>query len=248
MIRPSSFVPLILSAILVQPVAAQLVRGTVVDARTGQPVRDVSVMISSPSDGSVITGTMTDENGHYVLSAPDPGTYQIVTDLIGYEGERRPLVVRGQGVDVPEIRLTQVGITMVGLEVTATRDLRSHPSSRGIPTILDRAILRNLARQETSLLAAVTEHLNVRARSSGGTPCLEYETGSPALAECRPVLVVVDGHVDAAGAARITQLSLSDLESVEIVPPGLAIEQFASRDAANGALVLWSRGRGPHAR
>lgn len=248
MLRSATLASFVFLLLPIQPVHAQSVHGRVVDEGTGRPVRDVSVMIVSSSDGSILTGTMSDGSGRYSLDTPGAGTYELVTDLIGYEGERRPLVVREQDVTMPDIGLTQVSLTMVGLEVTATRDLASHPSGRGISVILDRAILRGLERSGQSLSEAIVEHLNVRSRTVAGEPCMEYLTGNPAAGPCRGVIVVVDGRVDPAGPSAVARYSLADLESVEIVPPGLAIEQYASRDAANGALVLWSRGLGPHAK
>jgi hypothetical protein len=85
---------LALALCIAAPAAAQpaAVTGTVVDARTGQPLDGVVIAVENQSDF-----TETDTEGRFALTLT-PGTYTITASLIGYAVQRLPLVV---GADVP---------------------------------------------------------------------------------------------------------------------------------------------------
>ena len=55
------------------------IRGTVTDHGTGNPLPDVSVVIRGTN-----TGTRTDENGKFQLSASQRGKVELEVSLIGY--------------------------------------------------------------------------------------------------------------------------------------------------------------------
>lgn len=58
------------------------VAGTVTDAKTGAPVPDALVRISS---GSQVVTLHTDAKGHYIAMSLEPDTYTITASKAGYE-------------------------------------------------------------------------------------------------------------------------------------------------------------------
>jgi hypothetical protein len=65
---------------------------------------------------------------------------------------------------------------------------------------------------------------------------------------CHWVVLVIDGIVLGSAAAEETLrgVQLQDFESVEYATPAEAAQKYGMEAGTNGALVLWSRGRGPH--
>jgi hypothetical protein len=68
------------------------------------------------------------------------------------------------------------------------------------------------------------------------------------FAFCDMILVVVDGNEVPGGGDMLLGMTGTDLESVEYLPPIEAGARYGIQAAIQGALVLWTRGRGPHAR
>lgn len=55
------------------------IEGTVVDAVSGKPLKDVSLILAQATPGGSRTGATTDEAGHYIFTALDAGTYMLTT-------------------------------------------------------------------------------------------------------------------------------------------------------------------------
>jgi hypothetical protein len=64
--------------------------------------------------------------------------------------------------------------------------------------------------------------------------------------DCEPVVLVIDGVVTGDPHEPLRSFRLSDMESVELLQPTDAGLQYGLDASANGALVIWTRGRGPH--
>jgi hypothetical protein len=68
---------------------------------------------------------------------------------------------------------------------------------------------------------------------------------TPAEEACSPVVLIVDGAV-AGDAFLLADLRLNNVESMEYLRPTEAGPRFGPDAAAFGAIVVWTRGRGPH--
>src|SRR5450759_4045490 len=53
------------------------IEGTVVDAASGKPLKDVSLMLSSTAAAGSRTGTTTDEAGHFLIKDLEAGSYML---------------------------------------------------------------------------------------------------------------------------------------------------------------------------
>lgn len=95
--------------------AAQAVAGTAVEARTGAVVEGAMVVLLDP-DGQPRARTLTDDDGHFTLTAPGPGTWQLRVDRIGLASTLSPIfeLAAGQTVEkrlelrVEPVRLTEL--------------------------------------------------------------------------------------------------------------------------------------------
>ena len=63
---------------------------------------------------------------------------------------------------------------------------------------------------------------------------------------CMMVIVVLNGVVIGDGGSLVGSMRLEDLESVEYLSPLDAGQRYGLDAAARGAIVLWTRGNGPH--
>lgn len=105
----------ILAAPLALPAQASAVRGTVVDRQTGNPVVGASVVVT----GTRI-GTLTNDAGRFVLSAPDAVT-RLTISSVGY----LTLEVPVSGGEALTVRLTPSRTELPGMHVIATRNAPS---------------------------------------------------------------------------------------------------------------------------
>src|SRR5262245_61488683 len=115
-----------------------IVSGTVLDARSGQPLKDVVVSFGDPAMSAT-----SDANGHFELTI-GPGTYELTLSLVGYalhrqavtvtSGENPPLSIRlsegagqfeervtVQGDSADRSRAAPAGVSVYGRELQALR-------------------------------------------------------------------------------------------------------------------------------
>ena len=94
------------------------VSGTVIDARTGQPLQGASVFGQNTT-----IGTLTNSNGSFVLNLP-AGGYDIVVSYTGYETQS--LTVYAQTKDPEDLRfmLKEKSTNMEEVAVVATTEVR----------------------------------------------------------------------------------------------------------------------------
>jgi hypothetical protein len=111
-------------------VAAQSIRGTVMDEADDRPLDAVHLVLLD-SAGTTLGETLSDEDGWFVLAPPEPGRWIVAADLIGYGDMRSELldVERGEQLTV-EIRMAVEAVALEPLVVVGrisymNGDLRS---------------------------------------------------------------------------------------------------------------------------
>ena len=61
------------------------VRGKVIDQKSNQPIEYATVALFSAIDSSLVTGTITDQEGNFQATKIEEGTYYIKVNFLGYE-------------------------------------------------------------------------------------------------------------------------------------------------------------------
>ena len=112
--------PLVLG-VQTPPIAAQNVRGRLLDDETEQPISFASVRLLSERNDTV-AGVASDSAGSFLLAARAPGRYRFFVERIGYRSAVSPLVAlfSGDTLDV-EFRLSTEAVLLSPLTVTASR-------------------------------------------------------------------------------------------------------------------------------
>jgi hypothetical protein len=138
-------------------VAAQGVRGTVVDQASRQPIAGALVFLLDANDG-MVGRDLTSETGAYRLSAPRPGTYRMRTMRIGFRPVVSAPVTLNEGPDV----LLELSIEGVPVSLSAVKVERQ----ANCPARQDASQAYNAWEQVTAALNAALLSSRVRGLSA----------------------------------------------------------------------------------
>ena len=112
---------LVASAAFAQsPAPRGAIKGTVVDAQTGEPLVGTTVLV----EGTTL-GTVTDGEGSFTISNILPGTISIIAQYLGYEIYRQDVYVEGGKEVAVRIALSSQGINVGDVIVIAQIDRES---------------------------------------------------------------------------------------------------------------------------
>ena len=99
------------------------VTGTVVDAKTRQPVPFATVALISTATGKPVNGAAADDQGKFTISDVVAGSYQLQFSFIGYATVEKPLTIDGNAVNVGAVALASVTQQLAGVRVEGQRAL-----------------------------------------------------------------------------------------------------------------------------
>jgi hypothetical protein len=95
---PARYVSALLWMALIEvplPGAAQTVTGLLLDASSGAPVPAGTVSLMD--DGAQLVSVVSDADGNFVLQAPQPGSFRLRAERIGYQTAETPPLELGAG-------------------------------------------------------------------------------------------------------------------------------------------------------
>lgn len=114
---PLSALLLCAAVVSVRPVAAQTIRGYLLQRGDDQPIGLASIVMVSES-GDSIASTLSQPNGFFEISSPEAGNYLLLARALGYTDARVGLFELGSGgVISVEFRLRAAPLTIEGLMV-----------------------------------------------------------------------------------------------------------------------------------
>ena len=91
-------------------------RGFVFNKKTGDPVAFANVFLKE-----TYQGTTTDEDGLFVLSKINPGTYNLITKALGYDSIAIEIILKSGKLVTKNILLIETGIDLNEVNVSAER-------------------------------------------------------------------------------------------------------------------------------
>lgn len=114
----------LLACAMAAPAAAQSIRGRVLDATTGRPVAEATVLLLA-ADGSVRERERTDDDGRFSVAVREEGTFRVRAERLGYHAATSaPLAGRLSDLVDVELRLSTSEVLIAPLTVTARRQPR----------------------------------------------------------------------------------------------------------------------------
>lgn len=206
--------PLILILFFTATIAAAqtgTVTGSVVDARSGEALPGVNVMVQG-----TLRGAATDVNGKYSITGVRPGSYTVSFALVGYQRELRSgIAVTDGAVTTLNVRLTAAAISTEPVIVTASKREQSIQEAPASISVMDAAGMayRNAITVDDALryvpgVNMTYDQVNVRG-SSG------YSRGAGSR-----VLLLVDGIpllTGDTGELNFESIPTGQIERIEVV-------------------------------
>lgn len=183
------------------------VSGLITDKSSSEALPYVNITVTTV-DGGFVTGTITDDNGVFVLENLSTGDYNVKVSYIGYADENLPLHVGrlNSYLDMGKISIAESSTDIEGVTVTATRvEVASKMDKKSF------AIDDNLSQQGGSVLQIMQNLPGVTVDREGKI----FLRGSD------KVTILIDGKqtaITGIGAqSGLDNIPASAIESVEII-------------------------------
>lgn len=123
----------LLGFLLPPALSAQEILGRLIEPGSGEPVAGASITLMDASERAV-TGSLTDDAGHFRIRAPEGGTYVLRADRIGHASTFSDEIVVGAGAVVEvELEAPLEAVSLEGIEVTGERRCDIRPEE-GVET------------------------------------------------------------------------------------------------------------------
>lgn len=241
-----------LSILLCLPIAlfAQgTIEGTVTEARTGEPMPGVNVVIQ----GTTI-GASTNPDGEYTITNVDPGTYTLNATFIGFANSTQEITVGNETV-VVNFELRQSSINLNEVVVTgAGGPVEKRKLGNSIGSI-DASSLENAPINSFSDVLQGREPGMVGMPSGGATGegSRIRIRGSASLSQSNEPLIYIDGvRVDNAGGfgglvsndggspSRLDDINPDIISRVEVLK-GAAAATLYGTEASNGVIQIFTK-------
>ena len=233
------------SVMLPRTAAAQVVRGTVVDAHADTPIMIVNVSILDDG-GEVLRTTTSDRNGNFMIGTEQSGAYRLRAERLGYESvTTEPLEFRRDSIVEVVVRMATEAIALDPLEVIgrgeseinrATFEGLYQRRARSPSVGFDRVFVRDDPELDDSM--TVREFIRLHA----GGPARR----SGRLRGCFPNILLRGTELRSQAMVDVVwELRLYELEGIELyrrvenAPP--SIRPSSTRC---GFAVIWPRQRG----
>lgn len=241
------------------PLAAQTVRGQVLDTATSQPVPQATVLLlrDEAKDSTVAARGVTDGQGRFALQAPESGPYRLRCMVIGYQPVTTPafdLRVGEKPLEV-EVRISQVAVVLAPLTIVSQRPARlpdswltmegyydrAHRYGReglGVGRFLDRAAIEQSTPYDVSDIVRMMP--GVQVVGTGGRRQVITFKRAAAGGRCVPT-VFINGSPVASGADVNEVVLPYELSAMEVYPgPIIPGEYLEPGVEMCGAIVLWT--------
>ncbi len=228
-------------------VAAQTVRGTVVDSSSSQPIANATIEVRLPND-QVAARESADKAGQFRIRLRAEGAYRVRVQRIGYRMfESAALVLTSKTDTTLEVRLAAVPVELESVSVTAA-ETNSYLKTSGFylrkeggaGRFLDPETVGQLvpkARLATDLIVHIP---GVRITRVRGIPV-------PQLRNCRTLnnpesglLVYVDGNL--VGSEAFALLMPGDVLAIEVYMGVAEVPlQYGGTNAPCGVILVWTK-------
>ena len=185
------------------------IRGTVVDAESGQPIGSASVSVFSRADSALVAGAIAGANGAFRIQGLRPGSYSLRISMMGYRPQAGTLVTIGAEqprANAGTIRLAKSAVALAGITATGERQAVSIAPDRN--TYQTRTVAP-AATNASEVLEAV--------------PAVQVDPdGRVSLRGNENVVVQINGRPSPMRGAQLAgylkQLPANVLERVEVIP------------------------------
>ena len=183
-----------------------MIVGTVMDSVLNEPIEYANIVLGEQESKIQVTGTISREDGTFVLANIKPGDYMLTVNFIGYYSkalENIRVTQDEREINLGEIQLQQSVLELGGVEATAER--------AAIEYQIDKKVI-NVSKQYTAASGSAVDVLE-------NVPSVTVDIeGNVALRSSSSFRVLIDGRptiLDNSDALR--QIPASSIENIEII-------------------------------
>jgi outer membrane receptor protein involved in Fe transport len=182
-----------------------IIKGIVTEMDDSKPVGFANVVLYRQKDSTMVTWSISKEDGSFELTKVPTGTYKVVSTSVGYEKSTMADVIinkPGTTLNLGKIKLSST--TMALAEITVVGERKTVDSK------IDRKVI-NVSRDINSTGGTAIDLLKNVPNLSVGTD------GSVSLRGNSDVSILIDGRPTSIDATRLDQISSAEIESIEII-------------------------------
>jgi TonB-linked SusC/RagA family outer membrane protein len=216
------------------------IAGTVRDSAAGFPVGGANVVITGTTLGS-----STADDGRYLLTGVQPGTYTVEARRLGYAPVRRAGVVVAAGQTVT-VDFT-VASAALHLQETVITGVVDPTAGTKVPFTVGRVTKEELPVPATNAVASIQGKIAGVAIVPPAQPGtgISIQLRSPtSINHSNAPLFVVDGVILSDADASSADLNSLDIESIEVVKGAAGASLYGSRAASGVIQIKTARGNG----
>ena len=231
------------------------VTGRVVDAMSGAPLPSVQVFLPGLN-----RGTLTGENGRYILLDVPAGEYQAMAERIGYETARQTVTVSPGQTAVADFDLSEAVLGLDELVVTGEAGQARRREVGNAISQIDLSEVDEPAQNLENLLQGRVPGLVMTDVSAGaGSGKMIRLRGNNSIAQSNQPLIYIDGvrvrseaypkNVPPVGysgrsgniqASPLNDIDPADIERVEVIK-GAAATTLYGTEASAGVIQIFTR-------
>jgi TonB-linked SusC/RagA family outer membrane protein len=223
------------------------VRGTVTSAQTGEPIVGAQIAIR----GTAI-GTITTEEGRFLLTSVPPGRTELRVEFLGYAAESRTITVSAGQTETVDVALRVSAIQLDELVATGYGQQTRGEVSTATSSVAGEQVQNNTVASVDAALAGRASGVQVvqNAGNPGNGISVRVRGSSSISADNQP-LVVVDGvpifrddfsqlGLGGQDLSAVTGLNPDEIESIDILKDAAAAAIYGSR-GSNGVLMITTK-------
>jgi TonB-linked SusC/RagA family outer membrane protein len=216
------------------------ITGTVTDSAAAFPVGGANIVITGTT-----LGTATADDGRYLITGVQPGTYTVEARRLGYAPVRRTgiVVAAGQTVTVD----FKVASAALHLQETVITGVVDPTAGTKVPFTVGRVTEEQLPVPATNAVASIQGKIAgvaiVPPAQPGSGISIQLRTPTSINRSNSP-LIVVDGVILSDVGSGSADLNSLDIESVEVVKGAAGASLYGSRAAAGVVQIRTRRGAG----
>jgi outer membrane receptor protein involved in Fe transport len=195
------FLTVICQIVFGQETKPYSISGVLVDLENKQPIEFASVAIYKIPDTVLVTGTITNAKGEFLLNKLTSGKYLIKSSFVGYQTNSKNVEILNASVNLSEpIYLTTSSLSLNEVQVTATRNEKQI-------TIEKTKI--NVAQNISSVSGNVTDVLKSQSSVSIDGENNVYLRGN------KNILILIDGVPTT--ISTLNSIPASNVDNIEII-------------------------------
>ncbi|HNQ66875.1 MAG TPA: outer membrane beta-barrel protein [Bacteroidales bacterium] len=177
------------------------ISGVLMDSTSSQPIEFASVAIYKMPDTLLITGTITNAKGEFVLNKLESGKYVLISSFVGYQAKTKNVIINNASVNLAEpVYLTNSLLLLNEVQITAISDDKQ---------ITIEKIKIDVAQSISSVTGNVTEVLKSLSFISIDMDENIYLRGN------KNILVLIDGIPTT--ISTLNSLPASSVDNIEVI-------------------------------